>query len=58
MESPGHLLLLHPSREVLIVENLVNLDAIRARRFEFYALPLHIKGATGSPVRAVAVEAA
>ena len=58
MESPGHLLLLHPSREVLIVENLVNLDAIQAPRFEFYALPLHIKGATGSPVRAVAVEAA
>ena len=58
MESPGHLLLLHPRHEILIVENLVNLDAITARRFEFYALPLHIKGATGSPVRAVAVEAA
>ena len=57
MESPGHLLLLHPQREVLIVENLVNLDAIRSKRFEFYALPLHVKGATGSPVRAVAVEA-
>lgn len=56
MESPGHLLLLHPAREVLIVENLVNLDRIRAKRFEFYAQPLHIKGATGSPVRPVAVE--
>ena len=58
MESPGHLLLLHPRHEVLIVENLVNLDSITARRFEFYALPLHIRGATGSPVRAVAVEPA
>lgn len=58
MDSPGHLLLLHPDREVLIVENLVNLDTLRAARFEFYALPLHITGATGSPVRAVAVEPA
>jgi len=58
MDSPGHLMLLHPVREVLIVENLVNLDRIRAKRFEFYALPLHIKGATGSPVRAVAIEQA
>lgn len=56
LDCPGHLLLLHPAREVLIVENLVNLDRIRAKRFEFYALPLHIKGATGSPVRAVAIE--
>jgi arylformamidase len=58
MDAPGHVLLLHPTHEVLIVENLVNLDQIRAKRFEFYALPLHIKGATGSPVRAVAVEQA
>ncbi len=56
MDSPGHLLLLHPMREVLIVENLVNLNQIRAKRFEFYALPLHVKGATGSPVRAMAIE--
>ncbi|HXZ43657.1 MAG TPA: cyclase family protein, partial [archaeon] len=56
MESPGHVLLLHPARQVLIVENLVNLGEIRAKRFEFYALPLHVKGATGSPVRAVALE--
>ena len=55
-DSPGHLLLLHPHNEVLIVENLVNLDQIRARRFEFYALPLNIRGATGSPVRAMAIE--
>jgi kynurenine formamidase len=58
LESPGHLLLLHPKREVLIIENLVNLDRIRSKRFEFYAPPLHIKGATGSPVRPVAIESA
>ena len=56
MDAPGHVLLLHPGREVLIVENLVNLGEIRAKRFEFYALPLHVKGATGSPVRAMALE--
>lgn len=36
MDCPGHLLFLHPTHEVLIVENLVNLDQIRAKRFEFY----------------------
>ncbi len=58
MGSPGHLLHLHPRREVLIVENLVDSDAIRTRWFEFYAPPLHVKGATGSPVLAVVVEPA
>lgn len=37
-------------------ENLVNLDLLLGRgRFRFIALPLKIKGGTGSPVRAVAV---
>jgi kynurenine formamidase len=37
-------------------ENMVNLDKLLARgRFEFIALPLKIRGGTGSPVRAVAV---
>jgi kynurenine formamidase len=56
MDGPGHVLLLHLEREVLIVENLVNLGEIRAKGFEFYALPLHVKGATGSLVRAIALE--
>lgn len=54
-DSPGHLLLLHPEREVPIIENLTHLDEIRATRFRFAALPLRIAGATGSPVRPIAV---
>ncbi len=37
-------------------ENMVNLHALVGRgRFRFIALPLKIKGGTGSPVRAIAV---
>lgn len=37
-------------------ENMINLDKLLNRgRFRFIALPLKIKGGTGSPVRAVAV---
>jgi kynurenine formamidase len=37
-------------------ENLINLhQLIGRRRFRFIALPLKIRGGTGSPVRAVAV---
>ncbi len=41
---------------MVIVENLTNLDAIKARQFLFVCLPLKISGADGSPVRAVAIE--
>ena len=54
-EYPGHLLLLHPEREIPIIENLVNLDRLSGRRFRFFALPLKMDGATGSPVRAIAL---
>lgn len=40
---------------VLIVENLCNLNAIKKRRFKLVVLPLKIEGATGSPVRAIAL---
>lgn len=40
---------------VLIVENLVNLEKITGSEFEFVILPLKIKDATGSPVRAIAI---
>jgi kynurenine formamidase len=40
---------------ILIVENLTNLDKIPTRRCQFIALPLKLKGCSGSPVRAVAV---
>lgn len=40
---------------VLVLENLANLGAIRADRFTLLALPLRLRGATGSPIRAVAL---
>lgn len=43
------------SKNVLILENLCNLDKIGGTRFRLIVLPLKLKGATGSPVRAVAV---
>ena len=54
-DCPGHVLLLHPDREVPIVENLVGLGALSGLRFTFFALPLKMDGATGSPVRAIAI---
>lgn len=39
---------------ILIVENLANLDKILSKEFNFTILPLKLKDATGSPVRAVA----
>ena len=39
---------------MLIVENLANLDKIKSSTFHLVVLPLKLKNATGSPVRAVA----
>lgn len=39
---------------ILIVENLSNLNKISSNEFNFTVLPLKIKDATGSPVRAIA----
>jgi len=39
---------------ILIVENLTNLNKIASKEFFFTILPLKLKNATGSPVRAVA----
>ena len=39
---------------VLIVENLANLDKIKLPTFHLVVLPLKLKNATGSPVRAIA----
>ncbi|MFZ8907300.1 MAG: cyclase family protein [Nitrosopumilaceae archaeon] len=39
---------------VLIVENLSNLNKIPKLNFDFIILPLKLKNATGSPVRAIA----
>ncbi len=39
---------------VLIVENLANLNKIKSSKFHLVVLPLKLKNATGSPVRAIA----
>ena len=40
---------------ILIVENLTNLDKIKNSKFKLVVLPLKLKNATGSPVRAIAI---
>jgi len=40
---------------ILIVENLTNLYKIKEKSFKLVVLPLKLKGATGSPVRAIAL---
>jgi len=40
---------------ILIVENLSNLEKIPTLDFNFIILPLKLKDATGSPVRAIAI---
>ena len=41
---------------ILIVENLSNLNRILSKQFNFVILPLKLKDATGSPVRAIATQ--
>jgi len=41
---------------VVIVEGLANLDQITQAEVEFVALPLHLVGGDGCPVRAIAIE--
>ena len=40
---------------IIIVENLANLEKIQSSKFKFVALPLKLKDATGSPIRAIAI---
>lgn len=54
-DCPGHVLFLHPDREIPIIENLVGLRGLRGKRFRFFGLPLKMDGATGSPIRAIAL---
>ncbi len=42
-------------RGILIIENLTNLDRIPGERCQIIALPLKLKGCSGSPVRVIAV---
>jgi kynurenine formamidase len=50
---PNHQLL--GKREHHHIENLRNIDQIPMRRFTFWGLPLNLKNATASPIRAVAL---
>lgn len=43
-------------RGLPIIEDLVNLDKVKTPRFQFMGLPLKIRGLTGSPIRAIAIE--
>jgi kynurenine formamidase len=52
-DLPAHHALL--GRGMIIIENLTNLQALRGREFIFSCLPLPIRAADGSPVRAVAM---
>ena len=53
IDLPNHQLL--GKREHHHIENLRNIDQIPARRFTFFGLPLNLKNATASPIRAVAL---
>lgn len=49
---PAHSILL--DKDVLILENLCDLEKIKLNTFLLIVMPLKLRGATGSPVRAVA----
>lgn len=53
LTRPVHMILL--GQGILIMEHIANLDKLPVPRFQFVGLPLRIKGATGSPIRAVAI---
>ncbi len=44
------------ARNILIIENLTNLDAVGGEYFTLCVLPMKNKDADGSPVRAIAIE--
>jgi kynurenine formamidase len=50
--KPAHTLLLRAN--IFIIENLINLDRLRGRRFRFFAAPLRVRDATSFPIRAFA----
>lgn len=55
MGRPAHVVLL--SEQIILMENLVlaNLVGVGRKRFLFVGLPLKLRGATGSPIRAAAL---
>lgn len=50
---PAHNIL--AENDILILENLINLEKICRTRFDLVVLPLKLHGATGSPIRAIAL---
>jgi kynurenine formamidase len=42
-------------RDILIVENLVNLDRLVGKRFRCYVMPLKIQDADGAPCRVIGI---
>jgi len=42
------------SRDILILENLINLDRIKAERFNIFILPLKLEKMDGAPCRVIA----
>jgi arylformamidase len=51
---PVHKILL--SKEILVVENLCNLSKLNTQYFTLIITPLKLFGASGSPIRAIAVD--
>ncbi|TLX67913.1 MAG: cyclase family protein, partial [Thaumarchaeota archaeon] len=51
---PVHKMLL--SKDVLIVENLCNLSKLNKQYFTLIIMPLKLFGASGSPIRAIAID--
>jgi kynurenine formamidase len=50
---PAHTIL--KEKRLIHMENLANLHKVVGKRFKFIGFPLKIRGATGSPIRAVAI---
>ena len=53
LTRPVHMNLL--GRGIPIMEHIAHLETLPAPRFQFVGLPLRIRGATGSPIRAIAI---
>lgn len=53
MQRPVYMQMLKSN--IYLIENLINLHFVANQSFTFIGLPLKIKGATGSPIRAVAI---
>lgn len=53
LTRPVHLALL--GRGIPIIEHVMYLETVPVHRFQFVGVPLRIKGASGSPIRAMAI---